>query len=1275
MKFTDDYDLDMLRSFFVSMSNIDDLTNEQLADNLQYCDFDLERDSSHSRPQGAVSSTEKKEENGRAGRSRVPLMARALGVTDDALDVAQAMRTALNDRLPTKQERNKFFELANRAINIFDETKDVASQGIHLFKMDEKLRAMRLTVFLILISWYAIKRLKTKSMRSWLEVAVFAVSLKYIMGVSYEDIPESIRTKFFDWNILEILGKFFPQKDSEVKSYSLKLNEAKPQFFDGFVLEESVDVFAGAIMSGLGIAKLIPDSKVNLGRDLNTLLRLKSTLPGMMTNILNFIDKLQSMVFKTKFGNIAARLSKDGSPCLEKFFKDFDDILEENRTGKLEINIANFERLKALEKVGVDILKDMKRLSTSNLSHLLSGNLNIIRQIMATFQQHNLYNCGFKFETILILFYGAPGTSKSLTGQYLARSLVNMHKPAIPFEDLQENFAQHTFVRNAEVKYWDGYRNTESVVFFDDLGQVRDAPGNVDNEFMNIIRAANAFEYHLHMAAMEAKIGKNFQSPFIVATTNAESFKNAGINYTGAFARRVDFYVKLTVNRKYQDKNQHIDLRKTAVVEDIHVIDPEYLDFNIMKYVEQKNEYDIGETINYKEFLRRIKTVYAVKTARLKSHQTNFNNILKKYGDFRMSGTDEEKEAYRKEFEQLKQTKLHVADYKDFKVQKKKKQNPHDEPDNLFTCPQMAWGSNEHYDTPSESSYSPASEPDEDADSYFDAEDLPIDDPFGMLDLVSEPALSDYTKSQSKDYILAFKTYAMAAGLHSKISEKPDILREYIAANMPERTATEIDQIIQMCNLDGPKTVVYHFFVGHNEFDYLTLMPAPLLVAMAIVSDYDGFFDFLSGGECRGDFVRIKPFICNVRPQMNESSSYAAFTVIKNKIFEGFKAFRDWAAQNWQWLTATLALLAGVLLLGQHAFPELEETKVQQEEQNSPRDDDLTEFQEEILGPQMHGYEAKDHVQRPLKGQVLGPRFFKRGRFKIVKPQISDATLDKSMSVSAKNVSKMYTVDEDGKETYRGHVLHVTSKYALVASHFILKFESVYTEKNAYKNALVKFRVGKVDRLTVTMKQLLNSYFVTEEMSKSDIAVLKFEYHPPVKSIFKNFITEEQLLSLPLIFEMSYFEPRRQVLMVTKGHVCKDMIISKDEDLHMTLVDTIKYIAKSSDGDCGIPLMAEISNNSSSIIGIHVAGNTGKSRAYAGIVTQESLQEIFDNFGVDDVVDELQELQLATPQMNMEYLKDNFEILGAAPHGSHMPSGKSKIERSPLQDHPDCSHN
>ena len=176
-------------------------------------------------------------------------------------------------------------------------------------------------------------------------------------------------------------------------------------------------------------------------------------------------------------------------------------------------------------------------------------------------------NATSRNDPIVIYLYGIPGVGKSYCVRMLIVALIRTVCPDVTREDVEKHLDSFIFSRCTDNEYWNGYLGQRFVVF-DDIGQKRDVAGGTSDWF-DLIRAANSFPFHLHMADIESKSNSYFSSPFIILTSNSPLPQSQTISCMPAVYRRVDIYAHVIPRPEFRSATARLDTK--SVMESVPI--------------------------------------------------------------------------------------------------------------------------------------------------------------------------------------------------------------------------------------------------------------------------------------------------------------------------------------------------------------------------------------------------------------------------------------------------------------------------------------------------------------------------------------------------------------------------------------------------------------------------------------------------------------------------------------------------------------------------------
>ena len=155
---------------------------------------------------------------------------------------------------------------------------------------------------------------------------------------------------------------------------------------------------------------------------------------------------------------------------------------------------------------------------------MLNAKLRILDKLKQQFTQTTFACDGVRQEPVGVLLFGEPASGKSQALEFINTAFCERTLPPEMIPYFQSNPSRFMYNRQVENKFWEGYNDFHHVCTFDDFGQCNDIRGEPDNEYFNVIRAINEFNYTLHMAEISAKVNTTFKSKLVTASTNRRVF-------------------------------------------------------------------------------------------------------------------------------------------------------------------------------------------------------------------------------------------------------------------------------------------------------------------------------------------------------------------------------------------------------------------------------------------------------------------------------------------------------------------------------------------------------------------------------------------------------------------------------------------------------------------------------------------------------------------------------------------------------------------------------
>jgi hypothetical protein len=152
-----------------------------------------------------------------------------------------------------------------------------------------------------------------------------------------------------------------------------------------------------------------------------------------------------------------------------------------------------------------------------------------------------------RMKPAVFLLFGESGVGKSGMAWPFACDLNMALSDTV---EAAKEFSREIYFRNTEQEFWDGYAG-QNVVCYDDFGQRADSQAAPNEEFMELIRAANLAPYPLHMAQLEEKKRTKFCSKALILTSNVLNQTVNSLTFPDAYRRRIDLCGKVINKDEY----------------------------------------------------------------------------------------------------------------------------------------------------------------------------------------------------------------------------------------------------------------------------------------------------------------------------------------------------------------------------------------------------------------------------------------------------------------------------------------------------------------------------------------------------------------------------------------------------------------------------------------------------------------------------------------------------------------------------------------------------
>lgn len=152
-----------------------------------------------------------------------------------------------------------------------------------------------------------------------------------------------------------------------------------------------------------------------------------------------------------------------------------------------------------------------------------------------------------RVKPLVIQLFGESGVGKSGMTWPLACDLNAALSDTV---EAAQDFASEIYFRNVEQEFFDGYAQ-QNIVVYDDFGQRADSQAAPNEEFMELIRAANVAPYPLHMADLPEKKRTKFCSKAVILTSNVLRQNVTSLTYPDAYRRRIDLCAQVTLKPEF----------------------------------------------------------------------------------------------------------------------------------------------------------------------------------------------------------------------------------------------------------------------------------------------------------------------------------------------------------------------------------------------------------------------------------------------------------------------------------------------------------------------------------------------------------------------------------------------------------------------------------------------------------------------------------------------------------------------------------------------------
>lgn len=224
------------------------------------------------------------------------------------------------------------------------------------------------------------------------------------------------------------------------------------------------------------------------------------------------------------------KISKEVDECTARA----TDLMRRFELGQLKADLATAQEWSAIRQRCVELATTTKIPRAHNALRFTVSRLDTID---GELRLKGFVGSGSRVEPTTFLLQGSTGVGKSRCAQMIYNEILMRVLNDDEKKRFMNDTAAFVYVRTAECKFWDGYRN-QYMCFFDDFNQMKASVGDMDNELMNMIRCSNGFPALLHSADLSAKGMMYFTSRMIFGTTNESKIKAENLRHPEAVERR-----------------------------------------------------------------------------------------------------------------------------------------------------------------------------------------------------------------------------------------------------------------------------------------------------------------------------------------------------------------------------------------------------------------------------------------------------------------------------------------------------------------------------------------------------------------------------------------------------------------------------------------------------------------------------------------------------------------------------------------------------------------
>lgn len=403
--------------------------------------------------------------------------------------------------------------------------------------------------------------------------------------------------------------------------------DLQPQAMDSdsfkTIAQVATVVSFGRSVSGGGMAKIFKG--LSALADIGS---LGNRIQDGLTFVVKILEKVINLFRDKVLGYGPIKLVNDIAPELRSWCTKVEKLIEESHKGRLAINSANAPRVFALQQEGRNLAsKKCSVVDNAAFRASLATYTQSLNKLAAPFEQANIVEGGIRAEPYAILIKGKSGVGKSMAVTPTLKGLLKKVLPPEQKDELETNFMDFVYNRQAEHKYWDGYRS-QFCTWCDDFGQVKDMAGNPDNEYMEVIRMVNITPNILHMADIASKGNNVFTSKIVIATTNLIEIRPESILEPDAVVRRFDIILELVpkqewaVNNEVNPSIRRLDVKRLREIHGSAYVDANDISEFIVCNIDPATRQPIanGRTLSHRGVIELMAEQYTAKMERSQAY-------------------------------------------------------------------------------------------------------------------------------------------------------------------------------------------------------------------------------------------------------------------------------------------------------------------------------------------------------------------------------------------------------------------------------------------------------------------------------------------------------------------------------------------------------------------------------------------------------------------------------------------------------------------------------